>query len=167
MATKTLAAAPAPKVAPPPVSAYQQLWVHHRGVALAKNQVGWIWALKTDAATMIAAGDAVDPYTTPIPYISNKPAPPPVVTLALSNFGMEPTGSVVHVSLADNAKVTNGTKLTLQSTAGDPAARAAINGRVGTVADWQAGATAFSLGGIDLSVGLDVAGLTATGTVTP
>jgi hypothetical protein len=152
---------PAPAAAPahPPITDYEQLWVFHEGVALANNQVGFIWALKTDAATMIAAGDAVSAYTNPLPYITKKPPPAPVVVAITAFSAANPT--IATASAGDLAKLANGDALKLSGAAGDPAAVAAVNGKTGTVAN--KGGINFDLTGVDLSAAT-VAGLTATGT---
>jgi hypothetical protein len=72
---------PQATAAPPLITEMQAVWVHHTNVPLAKNQVGYIWATKADAATMIAAGDAVDAFAVTMagPYISASdpwPLPP-------------------------------------------------------------------------------------------
>ena len=85
LATVTaIAIGPPPPTGPLPITQYRELWVHHYDVALAKNQTGYVTATEADAATMIAAGDAIDAYelTMAGPYISvsdpwPKPPPPP------------------------------------------------------------------------------------------
>jgi hypothetical protein len=143
----------------PPMSAFRQVWVHHRDVALANNQVGFIWALRADAQAMIDAGDAVDPYTTPLPHIGDAPAPAPVVVAITAFSAGNPT--IATASAGDTAKLANGNAVKLAATAGDPAAMAVINNATGTVAN--KGAINFDLTGIDLSA-QDVTGLSATAT---
>jgi len=62
----------------PPATSYMTVWVYRTGVALVNGQTGWLQVLKTDAAILIAAGNAVDPYTVgTLPYITSTPAPTP------------------------------------------------------------------------------------------
>jgi hypothetical protein len=151
----------------PPISDYTVVWVWKSGVTLAKNQRGYVRVLKTDAATMIAAGDAQDPYgsTGPLKNISdlNRSTPPaPVVTVSITAFSAE-NPTVATASAGDVAKLKAGDKLKLTQTAGTTLPP--LNG-TGTVASLAA--TTFSLTGIDLSAfSAVVAGVTATGTVTP
>ena len=176
MATKSKAAAPAvaandgdtavadPPAAPkatthPSIFEYQDVWVFHEGVTLVNGQTGFLTVLKTDAATMIAAGDAVDPYWSELPPIGGSAAAPAVV-VAITAFSAE-NPTIATCSAGDSAKLANGDVLRLVQTAG--AALPPIAGMTGTVASLTA--TTFALTGIDLSAfSAVVAGVTATGT---
>ena len=144
----------------PSIFEYQDVWVFHEGVALVDGQTGFLTVLKTDAATMIAAGDAVDPYWSELPPIGGASTAPAPVVVAITAFSAgNPT--IATASAGDLAKLANGDALKLSGAAGDPAAVAAVNGKTGTVAN--KGGINFDLTGIDLSAAT-VAGLTATGT---
>lgn len=156
MATKTKPAAPAVQVsAHPPITDYQDVWVTHPGVALARNKEGGFdTVLRTDAATMFAAGDAVDVYRTdPLPYIT----PMPVVVAITAFTAANPT--VATASSADVAKLKNGDVLRLAQTGGTTLPE--LDTRTGTVFAKQV--SSFTLTGIDLSAA-DVTAVTATGT---
>jgi hypothetical protein len=145
----------------PPMSAFRQVWVHHRDVALANNQVGFIWALRADAQAMIDAGNAVDPYVTlPLPFIGAKPAPPPIAVVAITGITAA-NPPIATVSAADRAKLTNGMHLRLDATAGDPDAQTAVDGTLATVGGLTA--TTFTLIGVNTAA-VDVTGLVATAT---
>lgn len=158
MATKTSKAPPpAVKAAHPPITDYQDVWITHPGVALANNKEGGFdTVLRTDAATMFAAGDAVDVYTTdPLPHIKPKPVP---VVVALTAFtAANPT--VATASAGDVAKLANGNVLRIAQTGGTTLPE--LDTHSGTV--FAKGVTSFTLTGIDLSAS-DVTGVTATGT---
>ncbi len=153
--------APAAQAGPhPSIFEYQDVWVFHEGVALVNGLTGFLTVLKTDAATMIAAGDAVDPYWSELPPIGGAAAAPVAVVVHITAFSAgNPT--IATVSAGDGAKLANGDALKLSAAAGDPAAVAAVNGKTGTVAN--KGGINFDLTGVDLSA-VTVAGLTATGT---
>jgi hypothetical protein len=182
MATKTKAAAPPAgdtavadppparaKVEPPAARAsahpsifeYRDVWVFHEGVALVNGQTGFLTVLGTDAETMIAAGDAVDPYWSELPPIGGAgSAPPASVVVAITAFSAE-NPTIATASAGDTAKLANGDVLKLTQTGG--AALPPIAGTTGTVASLTA--TTFALTGIDLSAfSAVVAGVTATGT---
>ena len=162
MATKTKAAArpDARASAHPSIFEYRDVWVFHEGVALVNGQTGFLTVLGTDAETMIAAGDAVDPYWSELPPIGGDSATPAPVVVAITAFSAgNPT--IATASVGDVAKLANGDALKLSGAAGDPAAVAAVDGKTGTVAN--KGGINFDLVGVDLSAAT-VAGLTATGT---
>lgn len=159
------APAPAPLAAAlnPSIFEYQNVWVYHYGVAEAKNQVGFVTVLRTDAATMLANGDAVDPYTTkdPLPYISAKPAPPPVpVPVVVSFLGFSGASPAqAFASTADVAKLAVGDLLSLVQTGGAALAALTEPALVVDVADPN-----FVLLDLDLT-GQVITDVTATGTV--
>src|SRR5882672_5227954 len=187
MATSTTKTKPAPAPAPaadaikaasaqpvaapaahPPMSAYANAWVYRPKVALAGNRTGFVWVLKADLATMIAAGDAVDPYTTPyLPAITNTPAPAPApapgpapapTSIAILSFSAEsPTRCTV--SAADAAKLANGATVTATAFSSP---HEDLNGSSGTVANLTT--QDFQLQGVDMTA-VDVGGVTATATV--
>jgi len=153
--------APAVQAGPhPSIFEYQDVWVFHEGVALVNGLTGFLTVLKTDAATMIAAGDAVDPYWSELPPIGGAAAAPVAVVVHITAFSAE-NPTIATVSAGDGAKLANGDVLKLTQTGG--AALPPIAGTTGTVASLTA--TTFALTGIDLSAfSAVVAGVTATGT---
>jgi hypothetical protein len=153
--------APAAQAGPhPSIFEYQDVWVFHEGVALVDGLTGFLTVLKTDAATMIAAGDAVDPYWSELPPIGGAAAVPVPVVVAITAFSAaNPT--IATASAGDTAKLANGDVLRLTQTAG--AALPPIAGMTGTVSGLTA--TTFALTGIDLSAfSAVIDGVTATGT---
>jgi hypothetical protein len=153
---------PAPVAAPshPPITAYQSVWVHKNGVALAGNQVGFVMVLKTVAQTMIANGDAVDPNVTmDLPYIEGTKTPPvPPVTVAITAFSAE-NPTVCTASASDVAKLKAGDNVKVRQTGGTTIA--ALDGK--TAAVGAPSGTAFTLA-LDLSAA-DVTSVTGVGTV--
>lgn len=189
MATKTTtkaAAAPAatddggaqvmdPPAAPPPAAAplaadahpsiydYRDVWVYAVGVARVGGATGFLTVLKTDAAAMIAAGEAVDPYTTPLPEIGARAfVPPPIpVVVAVTAFSAE-NPTVATAAAAAVAKLKTGDVVKIKQTAG--ATIVALDGMTGTVGIRST--TTFALDGIDLTAFTAVvAGVTGTATV--
>lgn len=158
-----------PQAAPthPPITEYQSAWVYKTGVALAGNQVGFVTVLKTAAATMIAAGDAVDPnLTMDLPEIGGASAPPPApprtaYTVTFTSFDAA-SPAVGHYSAEDGAKVKNGDALALVQTAGDPPSTPMSFGYVSSPT-----ATSCTLSGVSFASSLETEGVTATGTFTP